>query len=137
MNVRYNQTEKISLSKGFGVGATRNVTSELSFSGKYSKRGDFRIPVWPFNNMKLKNNVDISLTFSMSENTTEKNKSEGEFEVTGETSKWYVKPNMTYSFSDRVSGGAHFEIGQIHNKLTGDTAYKELGIDVRIQIRGN
>jgi hypothetical protein len=43
---------------------------------------------------------------------------------------------MTYSFSNRVRGGAHFEIGKTESKLSGDTNIKELGIDVNISIRG-
>jgi cell surface protein SprA len=135
-NVRYQKSEQISLSTGFGVGATRNTTCDLQFTGQYSKRSDFRIPVWPFSKMRLKNNVDVSVTFSMGSNITEKSKGGGEFEVTAETRKWFFKPEMTYSFSDRVRGGAHFEVGQTKNKLIGDSSYKEFGIDVNISIRG-
>ena len=139
INVRYNKSEKISLSRGFGVGGVKTNSSDLSFTANYSKRGNFRIPipVWPFNNMRLKNNVDISVTFSMGENITSKSRGGGEYEVTAETSKWFFKPNMTYSFSDRVRGGAHLEIGKTHNKLMGDSSYKEFGIDVNISIRGS
>jgi len=57
--------------------------------------------------------------------------------VTGETSKWFLKPNLSYSFSDRVRGGAHYEIGMTHNKLVGDTKYQEFMINVNIAIRGS
>jgi len=139
VNVRYNKSEKISMSRGFGVGGVKTNSEDLSFTAQYSKRGNFRIPipVWPFRNMRLKNNVDISITFSMGNNVTSKNRAGGEYEVTAETSKWFFKPNMTYSFSDRVRGGAHFEIGKTHNKMMGDSSYKEFGIDVNISIRGS
>ena len=138
-NIRYNTSEKTSLSKSFGVGATHSVTSDLSVTANYSKRSDFKIPipVWPFKNMRLKNNIDVSITFSMSSNITEKSRGqEGEYQVTGETSKWTFRPNLTYSFSQTVNGGAHFEIGKTHNKLVGDSSFKELGIDVNIRIQG-
>jgi len=137
VNVKYNTSEKLILSKGFGVGANRTTSADLSFTATYSKRSDFRIPLPFLKNKRLKNNVDISVTFSMGNNTTEKSRGGGNFEVTAETSKWFFKPNVNYSFSDRVRGGAFFEVGKTHNKLIGDSSYKELGINVNISIRGN
>ena len=137
-NIRFNTSEKTSKSLSFGVGATHTVTSDLSVTANYSKRSDFKIPipVWPFKNMRLKNNIDLSITFSMSSNVTEKSRGEGEYQVTGETSKWTFRPNLTYSFSQTVNGGAHFEIGKTHNKLVGDSSFKEFGIHVNIKIQG-
>ncbi|NIA31549.1 MAG: hypothetical protein GWP06_16785, partial [Actinobacteria bacterium] len=137
VNVKYNTSEKLILSKGFGIGANRTTSADLSFTATYSKRSDFRIPLPFLKNKRLKNNIDISVTFSMGNNTTEKSRGGGNFEVTAETSKWFFKPNVNYSFSDRVRGGAFFEVGKTHNKLIGDSSYKELGINVNISIRGN
>lgn len=140
MQVRYNTSEKESLNKGFGVGGTRTSSSELSFSASYSKRSDFRIPipVWPFNNMRLKNNIDIQIAFNMGSNKTEKYRgNEGKWGISAETSKWTFKPSIRYSFSNRVRGGAHFEIGKTQNKILGDSSFKEFGIEVNIAIRGN
>ncbi len=139
MNVRYNTSDKTTLTRTFGISGNRTTSNDISMTANYSKRSDFRIPipVWPFKNMRLKNSVDVSLTFSMGSNSTLKSRSGGDYEVTGETSKWFFKPNMNYSFSDRVRGGAHLEIGKTHNKLIGDSSYKEFGIDVNISIRGS
>lgn len=137
MNVKYNVGQKLAKTQGFGVGSTRTTQSDLNFTASYSKRSDFRIPLPLFRNMRLKNNIDISVTFSMGDNVTEKSRGTGAFEVTAETSKWFFKPNVTYSFSDRVRGGAFFEIGKTHNKLIGDSSYRELGINVNISIRGS
>ena len=60
-----------------------------------------------------------------------------EGEVGGQkTTRWSFSPRMTYSFSNRVRGGANFEIGQTKSLLSGTTNIKELGIDVNISIRG-
>ncbi len=138
VSMRYNTSETVSLTKGFGDGATKMSRNDFSFTANYSKRGDFRIPlpVWPFKNMRLKNSVDLSVTFSLGSDVTMKKIGEGGYEVTNETSKWFFKPNLNYSFSDRVRGGAHLEIGKNHHKMLGDTSYKEFGIDVSISIRG-
>lgn len=139
MSVRYEQSETKSLTTVSGISGNKTTRNNLSVTANYSKRSDFMIPipVWPFKNMRLKNSVDLSLTLSSGSDVTSKSRSGGNYEVTGETSKWLLKPNMNYSFSDRVRGGAHFEVGKTHNKLIGDSSYKEFGIDVNIIIRGN
>ncbi len=136
MAVKYNSTERTTYTLKGGSGGQKNTSTDLSISARYTKRGNFRIPL-PFFNKRLKNSVDISLTFNMGDNITYKNRKDEDFVVTSETSKWFLKPNMSYSFSDRVKGGAYFEIGKTSNKLVGDSSYKELGIDVNIAIRGN
>ena len=136
--LRYNSSEMVSLTKGYGDGATRSLKSDFSLTANYSKRSDFRIPIpmWPFKNMRLKNSVDLSITMSIGSDITMKRLGEGDYEVTNETSKWFFKPNLNYSFSDRVRGGTYLEVGKNHHKLLGDTSYKEFGIDVSISIRG-
>ncbi len=138
-NFRWNTGEKLDESIGVSTGQTRNRTMDMSFTTNYSKRGDFRIPLpfWPFKNMKLKNNVDISLTFNMTKSVTEKSKGAGKFEETNLTEKWSLSPKLTYSFSNRVRGGVSFEIGKTKNKLTGETSIQALNLDVNISIRGN
>ncbi len=138
IDIRYNVSENTSLAKGFGVGGTKINNNELAITARYSKSSDFRIPIpiWPFKNMRLKNNVDLTVTASSSKNVTRKSRGGGKYEITAETSKWFLKPNLQYSFSDRVRGGSYLEIGKTHNKLIGDTSYTEFGIDVNISIRG-
>ncbi len=137
MQMRYNISERNSLSQSFGVGGTKQTKNDIQLTASYSKSSDFSIPVWPFNTMRLKNSIDFQFTFSMSEQQTLKSRAGGDYEVTAETSKWYLRPQVNYSFSDRVRGGAHFEIGKTHNKLIGDSSYKEFMIDVNISIRGS
>ena len=135
-NVRYNTSTKESITLTSGQAGTRTKSQDLSFTANYSKKGDFRIPIPFLKRKRLENAIDFSLTFTLGNNITEKSKGEA-YEVTAETSKWILKPTMNYSFSNRVRGGAYFELGKTHNKLIGDTTFKELGIDVSISIRGN
>lgn len=138
MSVRFTKSENTSLSKGFGVGGTRTTVQDISLSAQYRKQSNFRIPipVWPFKNMRLKNSINLQVTVSSNSNVTRKSRSGGEYEVTAETSKWFFKPDLQYSFSDRVNGGAFLELGKTHNKLIGDSSYYEFGINANISIRG-
>lgn len=136
ISVRYNTSEKESITRTSGQAGTRTTSQDLSVSANYSKKGDFRIPLPFLGRKRLQNAIDIALTFTLGNNVTLKSRGEG-YEVTAETSKWIFKPTVDYSFSNRVRGGAYFEIGKTHNKLIGDTTFKELGINVTISIRGN
>jgi len=138
VSLRYNSSSMVSLTKSSGEGATRTEKSDFSLTANYAKKSDFRIPIpiWPFKNMQLKNNMDLAITMSIGSDVTMKRLGEGNYEVTNETSKWFFKPNLNYSFSDRVRGGAYIELGNNHHKLLGDTSYKEFGISASISIRG-
>ena len=137
MTVRYNKAEKKLFNRSISNSVKRTSSSDISVTANYSKRSDFRIPLPFLRNKRLKNNVDISLTFTSGGNRQEDSINGKPFEVKSETSKWLLKPDINYSFSDRVRGGMFFEIGKTHNKMLGDTSYKEFGINVNIAIRGN
>ncbi len=137
MTVRYNTSEKILYNRSISNSVKRTLNSDISVTANYSKRSDFRIPLPFLRNKRLKNNVDISLTFTSGGNRQEDSINDKPFVVKSETSKWLLKPDINYSFSDRVRGGMFFEVGKTHNKMLGDTSYKEFGINVNIAIRGN
>jgi cell surface protein SprA len=135
-NIRYNVSNKETITKTSGQAGTRTRGQDLSITANYSKKGNFRIPLPILSRKRLENAIDFAITFTLGDNTTEKSKGLG-YEISAETSKWILKPTVKYSFSTRVRGGAYFEIGKTHNKLIGDTSFKEFGIDVNISIRGN
>lgn len=118
-----------------GSQITRN--TDISFTTTYSKQSGFRLPIPFLKNKELRNSVDLSITFLRSISETAQRRSGIGGEVGGQkTTRWSFSPRMTYSFSNRVRGGAHFEIGQTNSLLSGKTNIKELGIDVNISIRG-
>ena len=135
-SVRYNQSKKKTITRTSGQAGTLTTSKDLSFTANYTKKGDFRIPLPLLGRKRLENQIDFALTFTLGDNVTKKSKGE-EYIVSAETSKWILKPTVDYSFSNRVRGGAYFEIGKTHNKLIGDTSFKEFGINVNISIRGN
>ncbi|MCI0698724.1 cell surface protein SprA [candidate division KSB1 bacterium] len=118
-----------------GAQITRN--TDISLTTTYSKQSGFRLPLPFLKNKELRNSVDLSITFLRSVSETAQRRSGIGGEVGGQkTTRWSFSPRMTYSFSNRVRGGAHFEIGQTNSLLSGKTNIRELGIDVNISIRG-
>jgi hypothetical protein len=136
INVKYNQSTKETLTLTSGEASTRTRAQDISVTANYTQKGNFRIPLPFLRTKRLQNSIDFALTFTLGTNITEKNKGLG-YEVSAETSKWIIKPTANYSFSNRVRGGTYFEIGRTHNKMIGDTNYKEFGIDVTISISGS
>ena len=119
-------------------GANRTIRSDVSVSANYSKQSGFRIPIWPFNKGELKNTIDFAFTFTASGVLTERRLGiGGKFEEQERTQSWSFSPRLTYSFSNRVRGGAFFEVGQTDSKRTGKNSIQEFGIDINISIRGN
>ncbi|MBN1348190.1 cell surface protein SprA [candidate division KSB1 bacterium] len=137
--IKYNTTYQESKSISRGTGGNRSSSSDITFTANYSKSTGFRIPIpiWPFKNKEFKNNVDLSLNFSMSKQKSEQNRIADLWEPTDESERYTFKPSLTYSFSQRVRGGMHFEVGKNKSKRVGETSIQEFGINVNIAIRGN
>ncbi|MBD3291261.1 cell surface protein SprA, partial [candidate division KSB1 bacterium] len=136
--VRYNLSNSFDENVRGGSGGTRSTNSDFSIQAKYAKSGGFRIPipVWPFKNKEIKNDMDFSFSFNMSSNVDEQNVQGGKWEEMNKTAKWSLKPQLTYRFSTNVSGGIHFEYGKNESKRMGKTSYQDFGLNVRIDIRG-
>ena len=112
-------------------------TNDLSFTHTYSKRSGFRVPLPFLKNKELKNSVDLSVNYTRSLNESSAKYSRDSQEVVNNSTKrWEFSPRVTYTFSTRVRGGAHFTYGKTESRLIGNTTIKELGIDVNISIRG-
>ncbi|MFQ5649160.1 MAG: cell surface protein SprA [bacterium] len=119
------------------LGENRNENDDLTISANYSKRSGFRLPIWPFNKAELKNSINFIFSFTASKVTTKNRQGNGDFVVTNSTERWTVRPEVKYSFSNTVRGGAFIEIGKTTLKKTGTTKVQEFGIDINIAIRGN
>ncbi len=136
--LRYNLSNTFEENVLGGSGGRRSTNSEFSAQAKYARSGGFRIPipVWPFKNKEIKNDMDFSFAFSMSSNVDEQNVQGGKWEEMNKTAKWSLKPQLTYRFSANVSGGVHFEYGKNESKRMGKTSFQDFGLNVRIDIRG-
>lgn len=139
-SIQLNHARSLNKNLASAIGARRTTNSDFSITANYSKRSGFRLPIWPFNKAELKNSIDFSFTFTTSTAVTELATGDQEnqtFEEQDKTKRWSVSPRLTYSFSDRVRGGAFLEIGKTDSKRVGQTSVQEFGIDINIAIRGN
>jgi len=136
VNIRYNWSEDVNLTKTGGSGGQKNISSDLSMTASYSHSGGFRLPLPFLKNKELKNNIDVQVTFSMNKNTGYQRLRGQPWTETKNTESWNFEPRMTYSFSRNVRGGMNFKIGKNKNKTIGDTSIKEFGIHVNIIISG-
>ncbi len=116
-------------------GGTRTSALDISFTTNYSKRGGLTLPF--LKNKKLKNTVEVAVTFSSSQNQNEQFTAQEGWVPTTETSRWSFQTRVTYSFSSRVRGGASFELGKTKSTTAGETKIREFLIDVNISIRGS
>ncbi|MCI0496280.1 cell surface protein SprA [candidate division KSB1 bacterium] len=134
LNLRYNWSETLDLTTRNGSGGTKNLTSDFSLSGQYSKSGGFRLPF--FKNKELKNTMDVQLTVSWNKNEAFQNVSGGDWTTTRDSEQFNFEPKLTYSFSQNVRGGANFKWGYNTNERIGKTSIMEFGIHVNIIISG-
>ncbi|MFQ5709211.1 MAG: cell surface protein SprA [bacterium] len=139
-NVQINRARSLSQSFVGGVGARRTTNTDFAVTANYSKRSGFRLPFWPFNKAELKNSIDFSFTFTANTVVTEQrlgmDQTTAKFDEQDRTSRWAVRPSLTYSFSNQVRGGAFVEIGRNRSKRLGTTSVQEFGFNVNISIRG-
>jgi len=80
-------------------GGQRTSALDISFTTNYSKRGGFNLPLPFLKNKKLKNTVDVALTFSSTRNQNEQFTATEGWVPTTETSRWSLQSRVTYSFS--------------------------------------
>ncbi|MGD9487111.1 MAG: cell surface protein SprA [Calditrichaceae bacterium] len=133
-NIR--RTESTSYSYNSGAGATKTETSSLTITMSYAKTAGFRIPIWPFKSKSFKNEVNFSLTFDRSQNTTfQKQFDQDNFEEKQNNKSWKLRPSASYRFNTKVQGSLFFETGATENKISGTYTHSEFGMNVNIAIR--
>ena len=133
-NIQYTTGETIQKQILYGEGRTKRLTSNLSISAQYRKRGGIKLP---FFKKVLDNNIDFSLTFTKSYNATfQKKTADGEYEPSAETKNWSFQPKITYSFTSTLQGGMHLELGEREDLRAGKTKITGFGINARISLAG-
>lgn len=134
-NVQYSTTESFTEQKKYSSGKTKRITSNLNISANYAIKGGFKIPF--LGGKKLDNNIDFSLTFTMSNNSTLQSKgASGEFAEMTRTKNWSFQPKISYTFTRTVSGGMHLELGEREDLRMGKTKITGFGINAVISLAG-
>ena len=131
---RYNTSRSYNYSSNGTINA--NVTSSFDASLKYSLRKGFSLPLPFLKKKRLKNEMDLTVTFNRTASLNQtKRPGETDFVVLYATKNTKFRPQLTYRFSQRVTGSAFFERGVTDNVRTGKYSYFEFGINVNIAIR--
>jgi cell surface protein SprA len=131
----FDNQEGAELRQPQGSTITRN--NDLSFTTTYSKQSGFRLPLPFLKNKELRNSIDLSVTYQRNVSESAQTRGADEEEIGGQkTTRWSLSPRLTYSFSNRVRGGAFYETGVTDSKQSGKIKVNELGIEINISIRG-
>ncbi len=119
------------------AGDSRNTSQRISANMTYRRRGGITLPLPFLRDFKLQNTVNFSLEFDLSNSVTDERKGEGtDFTTTRTTKSWSIKPYMTYTFSDKVTGSVRLGYKEDFNDITGKRIVRSFGFDVNIAIRG-
>jgi cell surface protein SprA len=119
-------------------GDTRNNGTQMSASFSYMRRGGLKLPLPFLKDVNLQNTVNFSLDFVYSNDISERRKFNAkEFATNSERSSWSIKPYITYTFSNKVTGTIRYSYGENKNNITGTRIVRDFGFDVNIAIRGN
>jgi hypothetical protein len=135
-NIRIQQSRTINFTAGGG--ATRSENSTFSVTASYATKGGFKvpIPIWPFADNVIKNEINFSLTYDKSSSLTfQRQVAQTDFQETQKNDTWKLRPSATYRFNQRVSGSLFYETGVTENKISGKYSWNEFGITVNIAIR--
>ena len=129
---QYSMSEDLQINMAQGRSMTKQNSSDINLTAKYSKRGGIKLP---FMKGKLDNRIDFSLTFRSTNNVTLMSKeSSGQFQETAKTSNWSFEPRMTYTFTRTVTGGIYFELGARKDARIGETKITAFGINTTINL---
>ncbi len=134
-NFKYGLSETLTEQTAYGNSIAKTVNSDLTLTVNYAKRGGIKIPF--LKGKKLDNNIDFSLTFSMTSQANLRKTTESDkFQVITENNNWSVKPGLTYSFTRTVRGGVSLEVGKRYNTRAGSTSFTAFGINAVISLSG-
>ncbi len=120
------------------TGSSRVTSQQITASLGYQHRGGLTIPLPFFDDIKLQNTINFNLDFDFTSSSTEALKGEGEdYTTQAWSNKWSVTPRVTYTFTDKVTGGFHIVYGKQNDYLSGKRTNRDFKFDVNIAIRGS
>ena len=118
-------------------GASIVTDQSINASMNYQKKGGFTIPLPFLRNKRLENNINFTMAFDYSKSLSKgKNTAEDKFATQNENRTWKIEPRISYSFTQKVTGGLFYSYGESFNARTGKRITRNGGFDVNIAIRG-
>ncbi|MEE9161763.1 MAG: hypothetical protein V3U35_02230, partial [Candidatus Neomarinimicrobiota bacterium] len=119
-------------------GDNRVTSQQITASAGYQHRGGLNIPLPFFRDFTLQNTINFNLDFDFSKSLSESRKGEELVYATkNERENWSVKPFITYSFTNKVTGSFSFTYTERFSILTGRQIDRKVGFDMNIAIRGS
>ncbi|UCH62375.1 MAG: cell surface protein SprA [Fidelibacterota bacterium] len=135
-NIRASHT--LTMNRNAETGRSRTTSQQITASLGYRHRGGLNIPLPLFNDIKLQNTVNLNLDFDFTKNSTEAIKGEGtDYTTQSWSKKWSITPRITYSFTDKVTGGFHIIYEEHDDYVSGKRTNRDFKFDVNIAIRGS
>jgi cell surface protein SprA len=138
-NLRYNTNTSYDLSVS-SRNIVESLTQEIAFTASYSRKG-FEIP---FFGLSLSNDVDVSLTYSVSKNSRNTyDVSQLDVNVTGVplegSTRTQIEPRIKYVLSQRVTASVYYRYTRVEPDFAGSripgTTENEAGLDIHIAIQ--
>jgi cell surface protein SprA len=114
----------------------RTFTDNASLTFAYNHKGGLSIPLPFMEQVNLQNSMDISATFTYSNQKTLQRRGDIEkFAEMDRRQSWVFQPELSYQFSRNINGAAWFMYSETKSKMPTRIS-RDFGIKVNIRIRG-
>ena len=133
--VRMTMGKTISNRANGGASIVRD--QNINASMNYQKKGGLTIPLPFLKNKRLENNINFTMSFDYSSSETrERNDQTSKFVRKNWNKTWKIEPRISYSFTQKVTGGIFYSYSESTTAMTGKRITRNGGFDVNIAIRG-
>ena len=123
-----------------GTSTEQKHTNQLNGRIDFNRTGGLRIPVFFFRDFNIENDINfgVDIIYDKSETlmTSIIIDDDSDFNQQDLSKTWSVKPRVSYSFTNYITGDFYFNYIYTENKTTGSTEERDFGFSVRIKIKG-
>ncbi len=123
-----------------GTSTEQKHTNQLNGRIDFNRTGGMTIPIFFFRDFNIENDINfgVDIIYDNSETlmTSVIINDKDDFNQQDLSKTWSIKPRISYSFTNYVTGDIYFNYIYTENKTTGSTEERDLGFNVRIKIKG-
>ncbi len=123
-----------------GTSTEQKHTKQLNGRIDFNRTGGLRIPIFFFRDFNIENDINfgVDIIYDNSETlmTSVIIDDDSDFNQQDLSKTWSVKPRISYSFTNYITGDFYFNYIYTENNTTGSTEERDLGFNVRIKIKG-
>ena len=123
-----------------GTSTEQKHTNQLNGRIDFNRTGGMRIPIFFFRDFNIENDINFGgdLTYDNSETlmTSVIISDDSDFNQQDLSKTLSIKPRISYSFTNYITGDFYFNYIYTENKTTGSAEERDLGFNVRIKIKG-